>query len=421
MSIVIPAGYPLIPVADLIPYANNARTHSEEQVTKIASSIREFGWTNPVITDGKGGLIAGHGRILAAKLLKIPAVPYVELAHLTEAQVKAYILADNRLALDAGWDEDLLRLELAHLTELEFDLSLTGFELDEISTLLNFEPESDDEVTDDSEDVPAAEAVVISQTGDLWTLGHHRILCGDSGNQADVATVLGEDKVDQVVTDPPYGVDYSAKNEYLNKWGKGNRVQKPIANDAIDDYREFFSRFLKPIPFAPKNTVYIFMSGQQIHNLRLAAEDAGLYWSDWLVWFKNNHVLGRKDYNLKHELVYYGWKGRHKFYGDFSTSVLEYPRPSKSDLHPTMKPVPLIARLMTDGSKKDAIVYEPFSGSGTAIVAAEQTGRKCRAIELDPAYVDVAIRRWQQLTGGEAVRQDGLTFAQAEAEVHGAQ
>jgi DNA modification methylase len=227
-------------------------------------------------------------------------------------------------------------------------------------------------------------------------------MCGDSTDSRQVKQLLGDRRVDQLLTDPPYGVNYAAKNEMLNKFDKGNRVQTPIENDNITDYRAFFAAFLGCIPFADYNTVYVFMAGQELHSARLALDDAGIKWGDYLVWLKNNHVLGRKDYNAKHEFVVYGWKGKHKFYGDFSTTVLEYNKPQKNELHPTMKPVELIARLMADGSTAAALVYDPFLGSGTTLIAAEQLGRTCYGLEIDPHYVDVIIKRWEQLTGKEA-------------------
>jgi len=216
---------------------------------------------------------------------------------------------------------------------------------------------------------------------------------------------LDGEKADMMLTDPPYGVDYSSKNEFLNKFDKGNCNQRPIQNDAIKDYRNYFSKVLSLAPLLEKNTAYVFMSGQELHNLRLALDDSGYKWSDYLIWKKNNHVLGRKDYNSKHEFIVYCWRGTHKFYGDGSAvTVLEFDRPLKSDLHPTMKPVALIEKLIKDGSPVNATIYEPFSGSGTTIIASESLARKCYAMEIEPIYCDVAVKRWEDLTGKTAER-----------------
>jgi DNA modification methylase len=210
-----------------------------------------------------------------------------------------------------------------------------------------------------------------------------------------------------MITDPPYGVDYSGKNEFLNKFDKGNHIQKPINNDAITDYRKFFSAFMGLAPLAEYNTVYIFMSNKELHSLRLALDDCGYSWGDYLVWVKNNHVLGRKDYNAKHEFIVYGWKGKHKFYGEASaTTVLEYNRPLRSELHPTMKPVELVCKLISDGTPAKGKIYDPFGGSGSTLIAAEQLNRTCYMMELDPGYCDVIINRWEQFTGDKAVRLD---------------
>lgn len=402
----------MVPIENLIPYANNSRTHSDKQVSQIAASIKEFGFTNPVLTDGDNGIIAGHGRVLAARKLKLHEVPTISLEHLSEPQRRAYVIADNKLALNAGWDEEILGIELEGLQELEFGLDVLGFEPSELTGLLGVgEPEE----VGSGAPPPDLDDLAITVPGMVWNLGTHRLLCGDCTSAEVVERLMEGAKADQMVTDPPYGVDYSSKNEFLNAFDKGNRVQRPIENDAIEDYRTFFRSFLEVAPMASTNTVYMFMSSQESHNLRLAADDAGFYWSDWLVWLKNNHVLGRKDYNPKHEWIYYGWKGKHKFYGEFSTTILEYARPAKSDLHPTMKPPPLLARLIQDGSPKGALVYEPFGGSGSTLIACEMTGRVCRAIEISPHYCDVIVRRWQNETGLDATTEDGQTFAELEA------
>lgn len=315
-----------------------------------------------------------------------------------DVTARAYNIADNRLQDEAEWDFTPLADLLTELDTGAFDLSLTGFDSDELEQMLNYTPAG--EVQED--EVPEPPEEPVTKPGDIWQLGRHRVMCGDSTDSKQVKQLLGDMRVDQLLTDPPYGVDYAAKNEMLNKFDKGNRIQLPIVNDNISDYRAFFAAFLGCIPFADYNTVYVFMSGQELHSVRLAMDDVGITWGDYLVWVKNNHVLGRKDYNAKHEFVVYGWKGKHKFYGGFSTTVLEYNKPQKNELHPTMKPVELIARLMADGSTAAALVYDPFLGSGTTLIVAEQLGRTCYGLEIDPHYVDIIVKRWEQLTGKKA-------------------
>jgi site-specific DNA-methyltransferase (adenine-specific) len=244
----------------------------------------------------------------------------------------------------------------------------------------------------------------IAKLGDIWKLGSHRLMCGDCTKKEDVDKLLNGVKVDLLLTDPPYGVDYSAKNEFLNEMDKGNRIQKDIENDALSKlgYRDFFTSFLKLIPFADYNIFYIFMLGFALHYLRLALDDCQLIWGDYLLWVKNNHVLGRKDYNAKHEFIVYGWKRHHKFYGGFNTTVLQYDKPLMSELHPVMKPIELLAKLIDDGSQKDMVVYDPFLGSGSTMIACEQKNRFCYGMEIDPHYCDVIIARWEKYTGKKA-------------------
>lgn len=401
---------------DLKKYDKNSRTHSDEQVMQLVDSISQFGFVNPILVDERSEIIAGHGRLEAARKARLETVPVIRLLGLDENQKKALRIADNQLPLNAGWNLDVLAEEISLLKDDGFDLDILGFDDDFLDGLLkdmdDTKPLEADEQSDKDNSCPAVdESKSIVQTGDIWILGNHRLMCGDSAMTTDVEKLMNGNKVDMLLTDPPYGVDYSAKNEMLNAFDKGNRVQRPIKNDAIKNYREFFGSFLSIIPMNDYNTCYIAMSSQELHNLRLAFEDAGFYWSDYLIWVKNNHVLGRKDYNAKHEFILYGWKNRHKFYGGFSTTTLEYARPLKSDLHPTMKPVDLWVRLIGDGSDKKALVYDPFSGSGTTFIAAEKTKRKAYGMELDNHYCDVIIKRWQELTGKEACREsDGVKF-----------
>jgi len=387
-----------VPIGQLKPFDGNPRKISDKGLEKLQRSVEEFGFVNPVLAQrGTNVIIAGHQRLKAAKAAGLTEVPVVWL-DMDAVTAKAYNIADNRLQDEAEWDFTPLADLLTELDTGAFDLSLTGFDADELEQMMNYTPAG--EVQED--EVPEPPEEPVTKPGDIWQLGRHRVMCGDSTDSRQVKQLLGDRRVDQLLTDPPYGVDYAAKNEMLNKFDRGNKVQTPIENDNITDYRAFFAAFLGCIPFADYNTVYVFMSGQELHSVRLALDDAGIKWGDYLVWVKNNHVLGRKDYNAKHEFVVYGWKGKHKFYGGVSTTVLEYNKPQKNELHPTMKPVELIARLMADGSTAAALVYDPFLGSGTTLIVAEQLGRTCYGLEIDPHYVDVIIKRWEQLTGKKA-------------------
>jgi DNA modification methylase len=401
------------PTESLIPYARNAKLHSDAQVAQIAGSIREFGFCNPVLVDADGGIIAGHGRVLAARKLGLAEVPCITLGHLTEIQRRAYIIADNRLAeTGGGWDTKLLALELEDLRLEDYDLNLTGFDAAALDEMFG-EGAGDGEGTEgltDPDEVPEPLPEPVSKPGDVWILGRHRLMCGDSTKAEDVATLMAGERAELVVTDPPYGVSYADKNAYLNAVGRGNRIQVAIENDHGSKeqtqamWKAAFHNMSEAM--SPGAVVYCFMpqGGDQMMMMMMMM-GAGIEPRHELVWLKNNHVLGRVDYAYKHEPILYAWKdGGHKFYGDFQTSILEFPKPHKSDLHPTMKPVPLIERLIQNSSKKDGLLYEPFSGSGTALIAAEQAGRRCFAMEISPQYVDVAVRRWEAFTGRKATR-----------------
>ena len=395
-------------VAKLTPYARNSRTHSDEQVSQIAASIKEFGWTNPILIDEKDGIIAGHGRLMAAQRLNEANVPTIRLSGLTEAQKKAYVIADNKLALNAGWDEEMLAVEVEELLGKGYDLSLTGFSEKEINNILSANGTDYEGLTDEDE-VPEVEETNI-KAGDMFALGQHRIICGDSLKKETLDQLLQKETIDLLLTDPPYGVNYSQKNEFLNKWDKGNRVQRDIKNDEIEDIENFCAEFLNIIPFSQYNICYVFMGGQKLHHLRTAFDKSNLKFSQYLIWNKNNHVLGRNDYYPKHEFICYGWKNKHKFYGSSSTTVLDFDKPLKSDLHPTMKPVALLEKLINDGSLPNQNVYEPFLGSGSTLIACEKTNRKCLGIELEPHYLQVIINRWEDFTGLKAEKIDGKTL-----------
>lgn len=377
----------LVPVDELIPYANNARTHSKEQINKIRSSLREFGFVNPVLIDKDKNIIAGHGRCEAAKAEGIKAVPCVMVEHLTEAQKKAYIIADNKLALEAGWDDELLAVELENLKDLNFDVELTGFNAAEIDEL--FSNIHDKEVSDDDFDVDAAlEEESISKQGDIWLLGRHRLICGDSTKSETYEKLMDGKKANLVVTDPPYGVSYDGS-------------QGTIKNDNLQD-EEFYKFLLDAFTnmeshMASDASIYVFHADTKGHIFRKAFQDAGFYLSGVCQWVKQSLVLGRSPYQWKHEPCLFGWKkkGKHKWYaGRAETTVWNFDKPSKSKLHSTMKPVPLIAYPIKNSSLTNSIVLEPFGGSGSTLIACEQTDRVCFAVELEERFIDVIVKRY---------------------------
>ena len=397
-------------VDDLIPYARNARTHSPEQVAQIAASIREFGWTNPVLVDGENGIIAGHGRVLAARKLSLDEVPVIELAHMSETQKRAYIIADNKLAEQAGWDAELLALELGELQADGFDLDLLGFDESELGDLLELDPKAgltDDDAAPELQDAP------VSQPGDVWRLGNHRVMCGDSLSLDDVAQLMDGHKADLIVTDPPYNVAYEG----------GTADKLTIKNDSMSG--EAFYRFLLDAYTAmfasakDGSGIYVFHADSEGVNFRKALTDAGFKLAQCCVWVKQSLVLGRQDYHWQHEPVLYGWKptGAHRWYSDRKQStVWNFDRPSRNDVHPTMKPVSLIEYPVTNSSRGGDLVLDVFGGSGSTLIACEKTGRHARLMELDPRYCDVIVRRWQDFTGQQAkLGESDMTFADIEA------
>ena len=398
----------MVPVDSLIPYARNARTHSEEQIAQIAASIREFGWTNPILTDGDKGVIAGHGRLAAARKLELTEVPVIELGHLSPEQKKAYILADNRIALNSGWDEELLKLELQELQGVDFDLDLLGFGDDEIQRLLNGDQVGGGLTEDDA--IPEAPVDPVSRTGDLWILDNHRLLCGDSTVLSDVERLMGGQLADMAFTDPPYNVDYgnSAKDKMR---GKDRRIMN---DDLGDGFFQFLYDACLNLLLVTKGACYVCMSSSELHTLQKAWIKAGGKWSTFIIWAKNTFTLGRADYQRQYEPILYGWKqGTDHFWcGDRDQSdIWNYNKPRVNDLHPTMKPVELVERAIKNSSKSRDIVLDLFGGSGTTLIASEKTGRQARLIELDPKFVDVIIKRWEDYTGQQAVREDdGVKF-----------
>jgi site-specific DNA-methyltransferase (adenine-specific) len=384
---------------DLLPYVRNSRTHSDSQVAQIAASIREFGWTNPILVDADGTIIAGHGRLMAARKLGEQRVPVITLGHLTEAQKRAYVIADNQLAMNAGWDAEMLKVEIADLASLDFDLSLLGFDDKMLASLT---AEATEGLTDPDE-VPEAPANPVTVLGDVWVLGKHRLMCGDSTSVDDMQKLTDGQLVDMWLTDPPYNVAYEGKTKDALK----------IKNDSMND--ESFRQFLRDAYVAadtvmkPGAVFYIWHADSEGYNFRGAAKDAGWKVRQCLIWKKQTMVMGRQDYHWRHEPCLYGWKegASHLWAADRKqTTILEFDRPSRNGEHPTMKPVALFEYQMLNNTKGGDIVLDSFGGSGTTAIAAEKNGRFGRLMELDPKYCDVIVKRWQEFTGQKAVHAD---------------
>jgi site-specific DNA-methyltransferase (adenine-specific) len=384
-------------VTELIPYVNNSRTHSDEQVAQIAASIKEFGWTNPILVDGTNGIIAGHGRLLAARKLGHKEVPTIELADLTETQKKAYIIADNRLALNAGWDNEMLTIELNDLLADGFALEMLGFDPKELAALL--EPEVIEGLTDEDA-VPEMPEEPTTKLGDVYQLGNHRLMCGDSCSQEAVEKLTDGAGVDMLLTDPPYNVAYEGKT----------KESLTIQNDSMgdDQFRQFLrDAFVTADTVMKKGAVfYIWHADSEGYNFRGACHDAGWKVRQCLIWKKSSMVMGRQDYHWKHEPCLYGWKdgAGHLWATDRKqTTILEFEKPHRNGEHPTMKPVALFEYQMLNNTKGGDIVLDLFGGSGTTMLAAEKHGRHGYLMELDPKYCDVIVKRWEDFTGKKAV------------------
>lgn len=431
-------------VQTLIPYAKNARTHGTEQVKQIAASIKEFGFTNPVLIDGENGIIAGHGRVMAAQLLGMDEVPCIELSYLTKPQKTAYIIADNKLALNAGWNDDMLRSCIEELKEMDYNISLTGFDKFEISELFSNTIPTDDEFDVDVE-IESIKTAITKQ-GDIWCLGRHLLKCGDSTNSEDVAKLMNGAEADLVLTDPPYNVNYGDKAKMLGNYDKGHRNTNKILNDNMEDgaFLTFLiDSFTRMYEHSKKGAaIYVFHADSEGYNFRRAFGIAGYSMRQCLIWVKSSIVLGRQDYQWKHEPILYGWKpgAPHYFIDDraqstvweetktidinrlkkdellalandllqsrnhMQTTILREDKPNCNDLHPTMKPIKLLARLINNSSSIDGVVLDLFGGSGSTLIACEQTNRICYMMELDEKYCDVCIKRWEKLTGERAVK-----------------
>ena len=399
----------LVDIHKLIPYVNNARTHNVQQINKLRSSLREFGFINPVIIDRDFNVIAGHGRIMAAKEEGINEVPCVFVDYLTEAQKKAYILADNRMAMDAGWDEELLKVEIEALQAEDFDLSLTGFDESELAGFFD----TADDAKDDDFDVDAElEKPPVTKSGDLWLLGNHRLLCGDSTREESYTLLMNGKKATLVVTDPPYNVNYQ---------GTAGKIKNDnLENDKF--YQFLFDAFTcMEKAMADDASIYVFHADTEGLNFRKAFADAGFYLSGTCIWKKQSLVLGRSPYQWQHEPCLFGWKknGKHQWYSDRKqTTIWEFDKPKKNGDHPTMKPVPLIAYPIKNSSMSNCIVLDPFGGSGSTLIACEQTNRICHTIELDEKYCDVIVKRYIEQVGtaenvsvvrdGKSIRFDDL-------------
>ena len=442
-----------LPTDTLVPYARNSRTHSPEQVAQIAASIKEFGFTNPVLIDANNTLIAGHGRVMAAQSLGLPTVPAIRLAHLSDAQRRAYVIADNKLAENAGWDMATLAREVEDLQTDGFNLDLLGFDDDELSGLLGTASKDPDIGADGSniDDAPDTKPDPTTKTGDLWLLGQHRVVCGDSTSKQNVQRLMNGGGADMCWTDPPYNVAYETKA------GK-------IDNDDLSD-KEFKAFLVAAFQTAfdalkPGGAIYVAHADTEGLNFRSAFSRAGFKLSGCLVWRKNALVLGRSDYQWQHEPILYGWKpgAAHRWFGgrkqttivelassespfqlrpdgrfeiqlgnsvmvvdgnatveDMLTSVILESKPSRSEGHPTMKPVALVERMLRNSAKKANTVLDLFGGSGSTLMAADRLGMCARLSELDPKYVDVIVRRWQSFTGKQATLEStGQTFDQVQ-------
>lgn len=399
-----------VKIEKLIPYAKNSRTHSDAQVAQIAASIKEFGFVNPVLIDEAGGIIAGHGRVMAARKLGIDEVPCIRLDHLNENQKRAYVIADNKLALNAGWDEEMLKLEIKDLELAEFDISLLGFDAEELENILD-EPETTEGLTEDDE-VPEPPEDPITVVGDVWVLGKHRLMCGDS-TSINAVDVLMPEMAQMVFTDPPYlmnftgGIHADGSKSFNAKHGR-------IANDKMSEQEgdDFLDAINSIISSKCSGAFYITFYRLGIDRYYASMTRTGLKCRALIIWDKGNHTLSNSDYMSMYEPMFYGWVKDHNFYGgNNGMDIWRIERTKKNDLHPTMKPLALVEKAIGDGSKTKDVVLDLFGGSGTTLIACEKTGRKARLMELDPKYCDVIVKRWQEFTGKDAIHEaSGKTY-----------
>jgi DNA modification methylase len=393
-------------IEKLIPYSRNPRTHSDAQIAQIAASIAQFGFNNPILVDTKSGIIAGHGRLPAARKLQLKEVPVIVLDHLTETQKRAYILADNQLALNAGWDESLLRVEIASLQEEDFNLNVIGFEDEELAQLLAAQDAAEGLTDEDA--VPELSETPISAVGDLWILGNHKLLVGDATNGADVARLMAGDAADLIFTDPPYNVDYEGYTEERLKI-KGDRM-----SDA--EFKQFLEAAFRSCRTAvkPGASLYVCHSSSWQREFQNTLESAGFEVRCQIIWAKNTFAWGFGRYKFQHEPLFYAHVAGQKdpWYGDKSQSTLwQENKPAANRIHPIAKPVELIERALLNSSKAGDLVADLFGGSGSTLIACERRNRKTRLMEIDPRYADCIVRRWQEYTGNRAVLEgDGRAF-----------
>lgn len=381
----------LISTDKLVPYVNNARTHSAEQIIKLRSSLREFGFVNPIIIDRDFNVIAGHGRLMAAKEEGINEVPCVFADFLTDAQKKAYILADNRMAMDAGWDEELLKIEMEELQNLGYDLGYTGFDEKELADLFGID---DKEVKDDEFDLTAAlEKASFVERGDVWFVGKHKLMCGDATSSEDVAKLMEDKKANLILTDPPYNVAFKSSDGLT------------IQNDSMknNDFYKFLFLSFKNMAEHLENggAAYIFHADTEGLNFRKAFIDAGFHLAGCCIWVKDSLVLGRSDYQWQHEPILYGFmqNGKHPWYSDRKqTTIWNFDKPKKNSNHPTSKPLDLLAYPINNSTQANAIVIDTFGGSGSTLMACEQMNRICYTMELDEKYASVILRRYVEDT-----------------------
>ena len=407
------------PTNKLVPYARNARTHSEDQVAQIAASIVEFGFTNPILAGSDGVIVAGHGRLAAAQKLGLDTVPVVVLDHLTPTQRRALIIADNRIAENAGWDDAMLRIELQSLQEDGFNLDITGFDADALAEIMAGEETTVDGNTDEDA-IPELSETAISRPGDVWILGEHRLVCGDATQPASYERLLAGQRVQMIWSDLPYNVNYanSAKDKLRGK-------HRPILNDNLGEgfYDFVFDALSLMLPHCD-GAVYIAMSSSELDTLQAAFRAAGGKWSTFIIWAKHTFTLGRADYQRQYEPILYGWpegSSRHWCGDRDQGDVWNIKKPARNDLHPTMKPVELMERSIRNSSRPGDVVLDCFGGSGSTLIAAEKSGRRCFMMELEPKYCDVIVRRWQEFSGGKAISEysqrvfDEVTIQEAPA------
>jgi len=387
-------------VEDLIPYVNNSRKHSDEQVAQISASIKEFGWTNPILIDGTNSIIAGHGRLMAARKLKMDEVPTIELGHLTDTQRKALVIADNKLALNADWDNTLLTIELDELLKDGFALDILGFNQDELAALL--EPEQVEGLTDEDA-VPDVPEEPKTKLGDIYQLGNHRLMCGDS-TSIDLVDKLMPETANMIFTDPPYLMDFTG-GIHADGSKSFNAKHGAIKNDKMSEKEgdDFLDAINSIIKIKVDGAFYITFYRLGIGKYYASFDRTGLKCRSLVIWDKGNHTLSNSDYMSMYEPMFYGWVKNHKFYGGKNgMDIWRIKRTAKNDLHPTMKPVELVEKAIIDGTQINGVVLDLFGGSGSTLIACEKTNRHARLMELDPKYCDVIVKRWEDFTGKKA-------------------